>query len=495
MTRRAGRRIGAAGGLLSGAVAGAVAVALAAACTGPPVERAEPRSPVPASAAEPVGTDGLRLSVGEGGRHLVDEAGDPFFWLGDTAWALALNLDRDEVTEYLDTRAGQGYNVIQAVAIFPGAGGPGPNRYGDQPYAGDLSGLVVTDGADPDDEEQYDYWDHLDHVVAEATARDLRVALLPAWADKQVGSLLTEDNAADYGAFLGERYGDRVIWVLGGDAGTAGYEDIWREVARGVAVGATGSEDYSSLLMTYHPIGDDSSVRYFHDDEWLDLNMIQGGHCLRYDIRRDLVDEAYGASPPKPFLDGEPIYEEHPYCWKPEDGFSTPTDVRRDAYWSVLGGAAGHTYGHHSVWQFTGDGRPPSLGARGDWVSALDDEAAWQMRHVRALMESRPWSTGVPDQSVVFGSAGSGGSRLQASRAQDGAYLMVYSPDGAPFDVDLGVLAGDSARTWWFDPRTGEATDNGTLPAGAAAVEPPSGEDWVFVADDPARDFGTPGGS
>ena len=73
------------------------------------------------------------LAVSANHRFFVDESGAPFFWLADTAWSLPINLDRAETIEYLDTRAEQGYNVIQTVAIFPQAGGPGPNRYGRQP--------------------------------------------------------------------------------------------------------------------------------------------------------------------------------------------------------------------------------------------------------------------------------------------------------------------------------------------------------------------------
>jgi hypothetical protein len=31
------------------------------------------------------------------------------------------------------------------------------------------------------------------------------MAILPVWADMQVGSLVTDDNAAAYGEFLGQR--------------------------------------------------------------------------------------------------------------------------------------------------------------------------------------------------------------------------------------------------------------------------------------------------
>ena len=427
----------------------------------------------------------LVLSVSANGRYFVDETGHPFFWLGDTAWSMPLNLTRDEVVEYLDARAKQGFTVVQTVAIFNQAGGPGPNRYGDSPYSGELSDLSVTPGADPTADEQYDYWDHLDFIITEAAARGIRIALVPIWGHDQAGTLLNRENAADYGRFLGARYADQqIIWMMGGDVSAYGLEDLWRELARGIAIGATGTEDYRTTLMTYHPIGDTSSVQWFHDDDWLDFNMLQGGHCLRYDVRRQLIDEAYAAQPPKPFLDGEPIYSAHPYCWDaPPDGYSTPLDVRRDAYWAVFAGAAGHTYGHHSVWQFLGTGHPAALGARGDWRPALDDEAAWQMRHLVALMKSRPWWTAVPDQSMITSDTGADASRPQATRAADGTYAMVYSPDGATFDADLSMLTGQSARLWWFNPRTGHATDDGTAPASRATFTPPSTEDWVLVAD------------
>ena len=466
-------------GLLWGVGVGAL-VAILIAAYGARSDRPAAR---PSDGPVPVG--GLGLAVSENGRHLVDEAGEPFFWLGDTAWSMPLNLNRDEVVHYLDVRAEQGFNVVQTVAIFNQAGGPGPNRYGDDPYSGDLSGLVVTQGADPNDSRQYDYWDHLDFIVAEAAARGIRVALAPIWANKQAGTVLTEDNAFNYGSFMGARYADKqVIWVMGGDAPADGLEDVWRTLARGIAVGATGKEDYSTTLMTYHPLGDLSSAQWFHNDPWLDFDMVQGGHCLRYDVRRDVIDKTYAATPPKPFLDGEPIYSAHPYCWdRPPEGYSTPLDVRRDAYWAVFAGAAGHTYGHHSVWQFLGTGRPAELGGRGDWRSALEDDAAWQMRHLVALMESRPWWTLVPDQAIITSDIGSGPSRLQATRAADGSYAMVYSPDGGSFDVDLSVLAGDTVRLSWFDPRTGESIDAATAPAGTATFTPPSAEDWVFIAD------------
>jgi hypothetical protein len=432
---------------------------------------------------------GGAVAVGADGRTFT-RGGAPFFWLGDTAWSLFVNLSRSQTEDYLDTRAAQGFTVIQAVAIFPQAGGPGPNQYGDSPFGSGLDDLSVTEGATSDDEEQYDYWDHVDFVVEQAAARGLVVALLPVWADKQVGHLVTAGNAGAYGEFLGQRYGgaSNVVWVMGGDAPADGMEDVWRALAAGIR-SAGGNQP-----ATYHPRGDQTSVTWFDGDDWLDVHMLQGGHCLRYDKRRDLVAATYAAG--RPFVDGEPIYEDHPYCWKPEDGFSTAQDVRRDAYWAVLGGAAGHTYGHHAVWQFLGAGRSASLGARGSWTEALEFPGAGQMRHVRELVGSRPRV----EPADLVADAGSGAGRIQAAAAADGSTLMAYTAGGREVTVDLGALSGDTAQPWWFDPRTGEATELDAVPTGSSvAFTPPAtgGDeaDWVLVVDDAGAGFGPPGGT
>ena len=45
------------------------------------------------------------LEVSDNHRFLMDENGDPFFWLGDTGWLLFSKLNREEAEKYLDNRA------------------------------------------------------------------------------------------------------------------------------------------------------------------------------------------------------------------------------------------------------------------------------------------------------------------------------------------------------------------------------------------------------
>ncbi len=74
-----------------------------------------------------------RLKVSDNQRFLVQEDGTPFFWLGDTAWELFHRCDREEAEMYLEKRAEQGFNVLQAVALAEIDGLNTPNPYGEKP--------------------------------------------------------------------------------------------------------------------------------------------------------------------------------------------------------------------------------------------------------------------------------------------------------------------------------------------------------------------------
>lgn len=116
-----------------------------------------------------------QVLVDESNKFLKDSrTGQAFFWMGDTAWELFHRMTREDIIYYLDKRESQGFNVIQAVVLAELDGLTQANRYGDVPFS-DLNTLewAVSRGADPEDAEAYDYWDHVDFVVKEAAKRGL----------------------------------------------------------------------------------------------------------------------------------------------------------------------------------------------------------------------------------------------------------------------------------------------------------------------------------
>lgn len=450
----------------------------------------------PGPAREPV-------KVSPNGRFLLDRDGRPFFYLGDTAWELFHRLNREEADRYLRDRAGKGFTVVQAVAIAELDGHTDPNPYGHLP-------LVDLDPKRPATKEGpgNDYWDHVDYIVDRANALGLVVGFLPTWGrywhDRvRDGKPLFEAASAEaYGTWLGQRYRDRaVIWILGGDRGldNEGQKNVIRAMARGLRAGDGGRH-----LITLHPPGGQGSSAWFHGDDWLAFNMRQNGHGAEFTGHYDHTRADYDRTPVKPVIDGEPIYEDHPVSFNARaQGHSVAADVRRPLYWDLFSGACGHTYGHHSVWQMWQPGRAPVNNPLMPWYEAIDQPGAGQMRHARRLLESRPFLTRVPDDSVIVTDRvatsvpGAGRYRFVATRDEAGSYAMVYAPVGRPFSVHMDALKGGPVKAWWFDPRTGDAKPAGEFPAtGTRRFVPPNpGEslDWVLVLDDATKGYPPPG--
>jgi hypothetical protein len=438
-----------------------------------------------------------RLKVSENKRFLVTAAGQPFFWLGDTAWELFHRLTREDAERYLKNRAGLRFTVIQAVALAEFDGLGVPNAYGHTP-------LRNNDPAQPNEE----YFSHVDWIVARANALGMYVGFLPTWGDKWnrqrgVGpEIFTPENAERYGEWLGRRYKDAgIIWILGGDrpVQTDAHFAILRAMARGLRAGDGGAH-----LMTLHPPGGNSSSTWFHDDDWLDFNMRQNGHVPEFTGRYDQTRVDYDRTPIKPVLDGEPIYEDHPVSFDAKKlGHSIASDVRRPLYWDLFSGAFGHTYGHHSVWQMWTPARTPINNPLMPWTEAINQPGAVQMQYGRALMESRPFLTRIPDPDVIVTGAvptsvpGAGRYRFVSTRDASGSYAMIYAPIGRPFTVRMAVITGPAVKAWWFNPRTGQATAIGTFAnTGERTFTPPDkGEmlDWVLVLDDASKKFPPPG--
>jgi hypothetical protein len=433
-------------------------------------------------AAYPVG-------VSANHRYLIDQHNKPFFYLGDTAWELFHRLDRDEADLYLRDRASKRFNVIQAVVLAEFGGLDVPNSYGHLP-------LTDKDPTRPVEA----YFEHVDFIVNRAEQLGLVIGMLPTWGDKwnkkwgQGPEIFTPVNAAAFGEFLGRRYRDKpIIWILGGDRPVE--NDRHRQIVRALAAGL-GKGDGSRHLMTYHPMGGKTSADFFPDDTGLAFNMLQSGHDYNTP-NYDRIAADYARKPVKPCLDGEPGYEDHPAGFKAANGYLDDYDARKAAYWALFAGACGHTYGCHDIWQFLGPSRPPVTAARTPWTEAKDLPGAGQMRHARALLESRPFLIRVPDQSLLASDPGRGTDHVQATRAEDGSYAFIYSAAGKSFIVDLDKLSGERLRASWYDPRKGTSAAIGTLPRrGRHEFRPPSqgkGHDWILVLDDEAKGYPEPG--
>ncbi|PSR53180.1 hypothetical protein AHMF7605_06370 [Adhaeribacter arboris] len=462
-----------------------------------------------------------QMQVSANNRYLTNRKNQPFFWLGDTDWELFHRLTREEVEQLLETRRQQGFNVIQAVALAEFNGIREPNRYGDVPLVNDdPTKLAITPGANPANAEQYDYWDHVDFVIKSAAKKGLYIGLLPTWGDKVTPKwgegpvVFNPENAEVYGSTLAKRYKNQwnVIWILGGDRPAKYKSDregqmkeydqvpIWRAMAQGIQ-SVWGKEAFIS----YHPSGGSNSTsQQIHNEDWLDMNAFQSGHGAREAPAWDYVTRDLALTPPKPTLDMEPCYEDHPVNpwdgkWTRVRGYFTAYDVRARIYRGVFAGACGVTYGHHSIWQFVNPKLYKTINL-GDtlitWQQAALAPGASQMQYLKNLMLSRPYFSRIADQSLILSNRGSTYlDVVSATRDEIGAYAMVYLPQNKPVTIDLSKISGQAKAIWWYDPRTGKATPGKTVKANdkQTFTPPAEGKDWVLVIDDASRQFKAPG--
>lgn len=432
----------------------------------------------------------LTLKISSDGHHLVHADGKPFFYLGDTGWELFHRLDSAQAMHYLKNRAEKGFTVIQAVVLAEFDGLHTPNVYGEIP-------LIDDDPGKPNEA----YFRYVDYLVHQTNQFGMVAGLLPTWGDKYnkkwgIGpEIFTPENAQRYGQYLGKRYKDAsVIWILGGDRIPEEQEDfaIIAAMARGLRQGDGGNH-----LITFHPMGGESSSRLFQDSSWLDFNLFQSGHGEIDNPNYRMTRRDYNLTPEKPVLDGEPNYEDHPINWTPANGWFDDFDSRRAGYWSMLAGACGNTYGCHDIWQFLSSRFPPVSVARTPWEAALDLPGSFQAGYMRQVFESRPWQRLEPRQDILQNAPNTGGQACLAACDRLGSFLMVYTPYGYRFEVKTKLLKEGPLHVWWFHPSSGTAMDGGIVDfTEVLSLNPPGdpkrGNDWLLVLDSQAAGYPKP---
>lgn len=417
----------------------------------------------------------MKIKVDSSGRYLEYNDGSPFLYLGDTAWELFARLSEKEAIQYLDNRSSKGFTVIQAV-ILTELDGP------DHATKAGMTQLINNDVTQPN----LKYMEHVGRIIKAAAERNLFIGLLPTWGDKvdkQWGNgpeLFNKENARTYGRLLAELYSGypNIIWIIGGDrSGSGKNKEIWNAMAEGI------KDKDQSHLMTYHPQGEHSSSFWFHDEQWLDFNMFQSGHCQStYSIFRRLLWPDYDRKPTKPVMDGEPRYEDIPVNFKEEDGRFTAYDVRKSLYQSMLSGACGYTYGCNNIWQMYAPGREPKCNARTPWYESLDLEGCNQLAHFYKLWNNFSFRDGAPLREAIISS--NGYSQDEAVGFGNENYLLFYFPGGKSWKINLSKTSDHTYTLQWMNPRKGIITDAEEANKTEWEVTlPETGEDndWILI--------------
>jgi uncharacterized protein DUF4038/uncharacterized protein DUF5060 len=427
---------------------------------------------IPYSGNNPLYLHG-NISVASVGRHFSHADGNPFFWLGDTAWNGALLADRAEWDTYLDDRAAKHFSVIQfVISQWRSAAGDENGR----PAFIVRRGKVEVDPI---------FFQRLDERVAAVNAHGLLAAPVMFWTNPShpelnPGLFLTAKQIIALGRYMVARYGaHHVTWILGGD----GYYDEknidkWQRVGRALfSDGAPGIEHPVTMHATYW------CANAFGDEDWWDYNGYQSGHERLRGLERITQGEPtefWRRDPKRPILNLEPNYEAHRNRAPGAGDVFTDIDVRRAAWLSMLNTPpAGMTYGGHGIWGWHPRALEPmthqGTGIGPAWFDAIDLPGSTQLKHMAEFFVSIDWTSLRPAQDLLSVQPGSNNvlQWVGVARADSGP-VVAYSAAGAP--IEFKSAPGSTAT--WISPRTGE---HQPAVASGTTFAPPTRTDWALL--------------
>ena len=445
-----------------------------------------------------------KLKVSENSRYLTFESGEPFFWLGGTTWGMSEWLTREDVNYYLDNRKEKGFNLVQ-ICLFWGkrvddpvdfSVNP-PNAYGFKAFIEvngepDPAQPRVIEGGAP--QTPNDYWDHVEYIIQAAGKRDMVVAILPVWGRRYVNAthhgfstpLFSIRNMNFYGEFLGQRYNaySNIIWVMGGDvkADLGGdFLSHYRSMAEGIITGITGelvrwneeSPLWDYALMTYHPDGTPliNSSEWFHNDPWLDFNMIETFQ-FRELVYKAVQQDYTLDTPVKPTVMGEPAYEGE----RKPVGYANGVQMRRQAYHSFFGGAAGFTYGAFR----DKEGNGPLFSPYEGWKKLLDMEGATSMKFVKSFCLNHNWPDWIPVYDMIMSNLGEGELQKVSVLSQLTGECFIYFPDNSYSKLDFSKYFGETKNilAQWYNPASGNYSDKIQLTFSNDGINVTPPADW-----------------
>lgn len=410
------------------------------------------------------------LMTSENGHYLQHRDSTPFFWLGDTQWVLN-NLSMPDAQRVLDDRMAKGFTVIQccAVRLWQGVN-----------WVGDLSWTAAdTDGNPPFVDGDVtrlnpDYWERWRVLWDMAAARGLYLMLMVGYPARKEGpwQCRNNDECYQYGKAVGTffRGVPNVLYSASMDfEGTMGMGvEAWRAIAQGLLDGDAGQD----CFISYHPYT--SSSKWFHKDQWLVANGIQGSRNETPDndilVYQRVRADYERTDPVKPvlFLEGSYERERNMAAQLPP---TTAYNVRMQFYYAFFAGAAGFTYGHCQNWQqYTS-------------VGYLDAEGARQVGIGKRFLQEALWWQLQPDQSVLAAGEAGGEHRKVALVCRDAGKCLVYFPTQEEAMIRLDQLGGFGSFTAsWFNPKDGIVLVDSIHIARTWSFVPPDGwEDAVLV--------------
>ena len=397
------------------------------------------------------------LRVSEDGHLLVEDGGEPFFVLADTAWPLFSGLSRSDVMFYLDDRKAKGFNTILSTLLYSD-----PNGQTDQPPKHSVYGFWAFERNGYDlSRPNKQYWDHVDWVMQQAEERSLRLAIVPcrfphsdAWTQPLSGAVETR-----FGEYLGIRTANynNVIWLFGGDYPQDQDIHALRLMAEGIRYYAPHH------LISYYTDDASSSGTFGQNERWMAFNSIRTDGNQN-PAEYALVQQDWHRAPAKPTWLAESHYEQ------PDGRFA----VRQAAWRALLNGSVGFGYGVSDMFNSHGDG---------NWKDMLNMPGGGDVLRMLDLLKSQPWHKLVPDHAAKYPLLASAdaepGVHFPSACSADGDFAVIYLPLKTTIEVDMGKFRGPVVAQW-LSPATlnSDGVDGSPFSnSGVRMLRPPDSSD------------------
>lgn len=434
---------------------------------------------------------GIRPMAGHS-HHFERQNGEPFWFMGDTAWALYTDSAEEEHTraaaeKHIDARAAQGFNVFHSMLLSEaGWGNSGGSPFDD----------LGTEKINPA------YWQEIDGRLAYLNGHGLVGGLVLAWGSKRGREPFawrefpSREARLRYARYIAARYSAfDVYFIVAGEwhaerRTRQGVPDdkIFREfVALGDAVREADPHD---RMIAIHPMTKDGSVREFVDTKWMSFGDYQQNY-------RDLHGRALRSRTGH----GPVVNSEYAYYLRDQSGNgkcdkpnSATLDTMRHATWDLVMAGAYVVTGFGSTY-FGGNRHPGPFNVD----DPRNDVWEEQIQHVRELFTRLEWWKLEPHDELLSAPTPRSKDRrvrgVQAppetaywALAEPGRQYVVYVR-GIAEEVRVALPGTKELRVniQQLNPRTGERKDLGQHSGEADfTFSPPNQDDWIVVLTAPA---------
>lgn len=414
--------------------------------------------------------------------HFERQDGTPFWFLGDTAWALftdspAEKLDRAAALAYLDARAGQGFNVVHSMLLSEAGWG----NQGGQPFD-DLAAEKLNPG----------YWQEADLRLAHANSRGIVCGLALAWGDKGRGEPYAWRKFRDaearrrYARYIAARYSAfDTYFLLSGEwhaeirSRQSDEETVRQEF---IDLGnVLHQADPHRRMIGIHPMTSQGSVREFARAEWMAFGDYQQnyvdlhGRILQSRARnKPVVNAEYGYLLRDQSGDGVPDKDN-----------STSLAAMRHATWDIAM-AGGYLVTGFGTTYFGGNRDPGPF----DLAAAKNKPWEEQIGRVKSIFGELPWPQLAPHDELLACPTPRGAEGKEFGRtippptaywclADPGKSYLVYFR-GLKTPLTLTLPKDTPLPATQINPRTGERLALGRA-IDRFEIRPPDDQDWVIV--------------